>query len=61
LVQKRQDFLEFVKVQDNIIKSQVEEIDMASASVDLSLRESVLQASMITAVRAFEMTLMRFL
>jgi flagellar hook-associated protein 3 FlgL len=60
-VQKRQDFLEFVKVQNNIIKSQVEEIDMASASVDLSLRESVLQASMIVAVRAFEMTLMRFL
>ena len=60
-VQKRQDFLEFVKVQDNIIKSQVEEIDMASASVDLSLRESVLQASMIVVVRAFEMTLMRFL
>jgi flagellar hook-associated protein 3 FlgL len=60
-VQKRQDFLEFVKMQDNIIKSQVEEIDMASASVDLSLRESLLQASMIVAVRAFEMTLMRFL
>jgi Flagellin and related hook-associated proteins len=60
-VQKRQDFLEFVKVQNNIIKSQIEEIDMASASVDLSLRESVLQASMIVAVRAFEMTLMRFL
>jgi len=48
-------------VQNNIIKSQIEEIDMASASVDLSLRESVLQASMIVAVRAFEMTLMRFL
>ena len=60
-VQKRQDFLEFVRVQNNIIKSQIEEIDMASASVDLSLRESVLQASMIVAVRAFEMTLMRFL
>jgi flagellar hook-associated protein 3 FlgL len=60
-VQKRQDFLEFVKVQNNIIKSQIEEIDMASASVDLSLRESVLQASMIVAVRAFELTLMRFL
>jgi flagellar hook-associated protein 3 FlgL len=60
-VQKRQDFLEFVKVQNTATKSQIEEIDMASASVDLSLRESVLQASMIVAVRAFEMTLMRFL
>ncbi len=59
--QKRQDFLEFVKVQNNITKSQIEEIDMASASVDLTLRESVLQASMIVAVRAFELTLMRFL
>lgn len=59
--QKSQDFLEFVKVQHNIIKSQIEEIDMASASVDLTLRESVLQASMIVAVRAFEMTLLRFL
>jgi len=59
--QKSQDFLEFVKVQHNITKSQIEEIDMASASVDLTLRESVLQASMIVAVRAFEMTLMRFL
>lgn len=59
--QKSQDFLEFVKVQNTIIKSQIEEIDMASASVDLTLRESVLQASMIVAVRAFEMTLLRFL
>jgi len=59
--QKSQDFLEFVKVQHNITKSQIEEIDMASASVDLTLRESVLQASMIVAVRAFEMTLLRFL
>jgi flagellar hook-associated protein 3 FlgL len=60
-VQKRQDFLESSKVQNTATKSQIEEIDMASASVDLSLRESVLQASMIVAVRAFEMTLMRFL
>ncbi len=59
--QKSQDFLEFVKVQNTITKSQIEEIDMASASVDLTLRESVLQASMIVAVRAFEMTLLRFL
>jgi flagellar hook-associated protein 3 FlgL len=60
-VQKRQDFLESSKVQNTATKSQIEEIDMAPASVDLSLRESVLQASMIVAVRAFEMTLMRFL
>ncbi len=60
-VEKRFDLLSSVKAEETIRQSEIQDIDMAQASVDLNLKESVLQASMISAVRAFELTLMRFL
>lgn len=60
-VEKRFDLLSHIKTEETIRKSELEEIDIAQASVDLSLKESVLQASMISAVRAFELTIMRFI
>ncbi|GBD03197.1 Flagellar hook-associated protein 3 [bacterium HR19] len=60
-VQGKNNLLNFIKTQDSIRKPDIEGLDMASASVDLTLKESVTQASMIVAVRAFELTLMRFL
>lgn len=60
-VEKRFDLLSQVKAEETIRKSEIEDIDMSQASVDLTLKESILQASMISAVRSFELTLMRFL
>jgi len=60
-VEKRNDFLRQLKAESEIRRSEIEDIDMAQASVDLTLRESIVQASMISAVRSFELTLMRFL
>ncbi len=60
-VEQRSDLLNQVKAESEIRRSEVEDLDMAEASVDLTLRESIVQASMIAAVRSFELTLMRFL
>ncbi len=61
LVEKRLDLLNFAKTEETIRKSEIEDLDMAEGATELTLRESIVQASMITAVRAFELTLMRFL
>ncbi|MCS7214328.1 MAG: flagellin [Candidatus Calescibacterium sp.] len=60
-IEKRFDLLSNIKAEETIRKSEIEDIDMPQASVELTLKESVLQASMISAVRAFELTILRFL
>lgn len=60
-VEKRLDLANLAKVEETVRKSEIEDIDMAQVAVELSLKESVLRASMLSAVRSFELTLLRYL
>ncbi len=60
-LERREDLLNYLKTQQSIRKSNIEDLDMAEASVNLTLKESITQASMIAAVRAFELTILRFI